>query len=267
MPSYIPLQPSRHRQAGFRRPDNFAHIQTEQFAPVLLEEISHLMPLAPLCFTRGAEEDARFELVVLQGVEPGVNLCVDPHSHKWLLPYTPAHYRSYPFSIGTDMGTGQNILCIDQESDLIVEEPGAEDLRFFAEDGQLSQIMKDTLAFMEQCNASRKQTQAAVDLLVEMDLLMEWPVTLSRLGVKIAVDGLYRVDPAKFKVLDAEQLKRLQDVYGLLVVYGQLFSEQRLRTLARLDSYHLSGAKQAPSQDPLDDIWTPDEGDISFDLN
>ena len=267
MPSYIPLQPSRHRQAGFRRATTLAHGRTDQFAPILQEEISRVIPLAPLCFIPSAEDRDRFELVMLQGLEPGLNLCVDPHSQKWLLPYMPAHYRSYPFSIGTDMGTGQDILCIDQESDLIVEEPGAEDLRFFAEDGQLSQTMKDTLSFMEQCARARKRTQAAVDMLVELDLLMTWPVTLTRLGVDISVDGLYRVDPDKFQALDADKLKQLHDVYGLQLAYGQLFSEQRVHTLARLDGYHLSGAKKAPDQDPLDSVWTPDEGDISFDLN
>ena len=267
MPSYIPLQPSRHRQAGFRRATTFAHARTDQFAPILMEEIDRVIPLAPICFTGSTEDNDRFELVVLQGLEPGQNLFVDPHSQKWLLPYTPAHYRSYPFSIGTDMATGQDILCIDQESDLIVEEPGAEDLRFFAEDGQLSQIMKDTLSFMEQCAGARKRTQAAVNMLVELDLLMTWPVTLTRLGIDISVDGLYRVDPVKLQELGADELKQLHDVHGLQLAFGQLFSEQRVHTLARLDSYHVSGAKKDPAQDPLDSIWTPDEGDISFDLN
>ena len=267
MPNYIPLQPSQHKEAGFQRAQTVAHGSTDQFSPVLLEELAHLVPVIPLCFIKSRSDNARFELVAFQGLEEGLNLFVDPKTQKWLTPYMPAEYRSYPFSVGKDMKSGKKILCFDLDSGLLLERPSTNDMRFFTQDGQLSQFLKDTMAFMEQCSVSGKRTQTAVDMLAELDLLVDWPVKLTRLGQETAVEGVYRIDPARLQALDAESLKRLHDVHGTQIAYAQLFSERQLTTLAKLDSYHLSGASKAPSIDPLDEIWTPDDGDISFDLD
>src|ERR1035437_6405534 len=133
MPQFTPITRESHAGKNWRRPPNFAFAAGEAVVPLVGVELAHAVVTMPIAFT--AEAD-RYRLVALLSLVPGKNLFVAPDG-KWLGGYIPAFFRGYPFRLWRQEGSETAVLCIDQDSKLLMEADGTgED--FFDGEGKLS---------------------------------------------------------------------------------------------------------------------------------
>ena len=120
MPQFTPITGESHAGKNWRRPPNFAFAAGEAVVPLVGAELAHAVVTMPIAFT--AEAD-RYRLVALLSLVPGKNLFVAPDG-KWLGGYIPAFFRGYPFRLWRQEGSETAVLCIDQDSKLLIEADG-----------------------------------------------------------------------------------------------------------------------------------------------
>ncbi|MBZ0329354.1 SapC family protein [Halomonas sp. ANAO-440] len=264
MPHYVPLQPSVHRHAGFQRAEDLYHAAHERFAPILVDELAQVLPYMPLCFLHLGDQG--FQLVAVQGLEANRNLFVHPTTHKWLVSYTPACYRGYPFGLRKEEHTGKAVLCFDTSSGLMHEPIGPNDIPFFDEQGQPGQPLKDTLTFLKAVEEGQGRTQAAVDALAGHGLIETWPVTLQRDDEKKSLPGLYRIAAKALQELPAEALAELNALHALQLAHAQLFSQSQMKHLAKLQRLHAQFG-DTPASDNLDELFGEGDDEFRFDFD
>ena len=93
MTQWIALSRSEHAGAHYRPRQGYAHAAGDYLAPVLVAELSRLLPHYVLAFIQG---ETGFLPVALLGTGLGQNLYLN-HDQRWLADYVPAVLRGYPF--------------------------------------------------------------------------------------------------------------------------------------------------------------------------
>ena len=225
----VAVTPERHASKAWKKHASYAFAATDCVIPLVGAELSKAVPALPIGFTRDAD---RYQLVAITSLRPGENLFVAP-SGQWLGAYIPAALRGYPFRLVQPEGAEQAILCIDEASGLVVEAAqGGE--AFFDDQGQPSQVVKDTLDFLSQVERYRALTQQAVNTLADANLITAWPLNLKQGEQIVPVTGLYRIDEAALNTLDGVAFLTLRQAGALLVAYAQLLSINQLEGLGRL---------------------------------
>lgn len=215
----------------------------EALCPLVAQEL----PSAVLSLSIGfVAEGEQFMPVAVQGLTPGQNLLVAADG-RWLASYIPAPYRGYPFRMAPTE-QGEQVLCIDEASDLLSESAGEP---FFNEDGTPAQSVLDILAFFNQIEANRKLTRSICAVLQQHGLIQPWPITVQGEQGEQKVEGLFRIDEAALNALTAEALSEVRNAGGLTVAYCQLLSMQHLPTLGTLAQANTEAEKARLAQEAL----------------
>ena len=92
-------------------------------------------------------------------------------------------------------------------------------LRFFDEDGQPSQAVKDVLGLLTQVAHDRQVTQRIVALLANKVLIQPWAIKIRTEVGERAIKGLYRIEEARLNDLGWEDLKAFQEAEALPLAY------------------------------------------------
>lgn len=251
MNSLIALSPTTHATQKFLPRERYHFTKEKNFAPILLAELSHLIPHYLLGFAQNGD---RFLAVALLGVTEK-NLYVN-HDGMWLGSYVPSALRAYPFAIAKDSQRDQNVFCLHEEA----LSDAKEALPLFDDEGGVSSDAKQHLDFLQQCETNKTQTQRAVDALQDAGVLAPWELTLKDADAKpIAINGLYRIDEQALNALDASQLFEVRNSAGLILAYAQLFSMLQSEQLTQRAQYH---AKNAPVQVDVEALFGNEEEDI-----
>ena len=253
MAHYIPLQKELHLKSGYKRAKSFLFAQEDSFAPVLLEELSHITQNLPLGFVK--DKNGNFILVVLLSLVQGKNMLVHP-SGKWFSGYIPSHYRAYPFALLRDEKTQNLLVSIDQESNLLEENKDLAEEYFFNEEGELSEFMQKVMEFLKARLDSSVKTQKAVQTIAQAEIITPWEITLqSAEGEKQKIEGFYKIDETKLNTLDAQAFLKLRSVLPL--IYTIILSESRLQNLSKLIDLHKK----------IEEKSTPKKVEDDFDLD
>ena len=244
MPNLTPLSREAHANTRWRRYSDYRFAQADAVAPLVIAEVPRAALALPLAFVPSAEgantQPTAFQLVALQGLQPGRNLWVAPDG-RWLAAYVPACYRSYPFALART-AEDQRVLCIDADSGLLGAEQGEP---LFDSQGQPTEAVKGVLQFLQQIDAARPITAQATAVLQAHGLIQPWPIVLKSEQGDRPVQGLYRVDEAALLKLPAEALAAVRDAGGLTLAYAQLLSSQHVQTLVKLAELHAQHAAGA----------------------
>lgn len=263
MARFIPIQKTLHKEMGFSRTKDFFFAAQDSVAPVLVEELSHVMTSLPLCFVENG--NGGYTLAVLQSFIGGKNFLVHP-SGKWFSGYIPSHYRGYPFALLPDSDSGRLTLCFNEESGLLRENPFGEDIRFFDENGETSQFTKNVLQFLELRKKGLETTQAVVDTIAKAGIITPWKISIKDAsGNDQMVEGLYKIDEAKLNSLSDEEFVGLKPVLG--VIYTILLSEHRISNLTKLFDLHkqIANNSGAAKEDfDLDKFFEEQNDTLSF---
>lgn len=239
MSSYIAVQKSAHQNAGYSPMVDFSFAAEMSTVPLLIDELNYVLQQMCVAFqkrTKGSED--YYELVGLQSFSPGKNSFLLPDG-RWLGGYKPAFYRAQPFALQPeDQG---NQLQLSIKSDCVILDPAVDDLRFFQEDMELTPRMKEVVKFLTETLRSRQTTMALCRALQKANLIVPWSFSFSQPDnnnkpQEKMVGGLYHIDSDALKALPAEQLTALNASGALSLAYGQIFSEARLRDMAKLET-------------------------------
>ena len=249
MSKNVPVSGERHAGKGWRRPQGYGFVAADTLAPLGGSEFALAAPAMPIGFI---ERSGHFVPVALLGLAKGMNVFVGPGG-QWLGRYAPAVLRSYPFSLMRCEGSEQTILCVDEDSGLIVDGDGENIEKFFEPDGSPS-AMTNTLAdFLHSIERDQTQTDLAVSALAEAGVIKPWPLTAPVSNQQVTVSGLYRVDEPALNAVDDATFLELRKASSLPVAYGQLLSMGQVDVLSQLTALRERGAQpaQAPMDSPL----------------
>lgn len=226
MSDWLSLNPDVHAQAGWRRFTSYAFAAREARTPVLMAELTQVLPWYPLAFVpRPERAPTCYHLVALLAPHPGQNLYLAADG-RWLAPYVPSQFRAYPFALGETGG-----LAIDRASGLFADPAAAGMTRFYGSDGGLTETTARIIEFLQQRRDGLVLTQRLVDQLAAHGLLAPWPLRWQPTGSPETIDGLWRVDEERLRTLAPGAYAELAHSGALGLAYAQLFSEARIGDL------------------------------------
>lgn len=234
MPKFKPLNTKEDSCSGWKKFDSYKHLSSKTAVMLSISELPSASESYPFAFAKINEKE--YILVALLGLFENENLFVNKEG-KWLSLYTPAHFRSYPFSLAkTHSDNNKQVLCFDMDSMLYKENPDTKkgEERFFSNDGKLVDKVENTVKFLQKLTKDTLITQKAVDKLASYNLFSPFTFKLDFIEEQKPLKGLYRIDEEKLNSLKSEDLKDLQESNALLIAYSQLFSQSRSNTLKKL---------------------------------
>lgn len=196
----------------------------------------------PIAFIPQGES---FVPTLVLGLKPEQNLFVTADG-RWISTYIPAQYRGYPFAlVKTD--ANELVLSVDIDSGLVAEhfpEP------FFDEYDEPSKLVQQILHFLGEVSSNQEATLSICSALRQANLIVPWQITMKAAGGEQIVQGLYRIDEARFENLGAEELHHLHRAGALPLVYCQLLSMQHIHRLTAL-AVERASACARPALDEL----------------
>ena len=265
MHSWTAVSRTEHANCHWQPRQGFEFAAEKQVVPVMLAELTKLLPHYVLGFVKN--ENEAYQAVALIGLGGERNLYITA-SFKWLCSYVPAMLRAYPFALIKDAnqkdGNEQAILCIDE---LCITDDEACP-RLFKDDGELEDKVAEVLNFTTKCEQNRQVTTAASADLTEAGVIESWPISLERDDGEepLKVNGLHRINETALNALNADELANLRDSGALALAYAQLFSMGQLEQLTQRAEYHARAAKQAEPPAGLRGLFsTEDSGSLNFD--
>jgi len=266
MPEWIAVSRNEHADKTFMPRQGYGFAAQQQVVPVLIAELTKLLPHYALGFIQQGEgAHQSYQPVALTGLGGERNLYVHPDG-RWLASYVPSSLRGHPFALANTHDNaegGQQVLAIDQAS--LTDDSDAEAL--FDEAGNLSEKVQQTLDFLTQCEKSRQATHAASQLLGDTGLIEPWPLKIEHGEGQepLNVQGLYRINEKALNALAADAFADLRKHGALALAYAQLFSMSQLSQLTERAKFHEKHAAQQPPRENLDHVFD-DEDDLIFDF-
>jgi hypothetical protein len=267
MPAFAALSRERHAHQGWKRHKSYTFAAREAVVPVVGAELPKVLPSMPIAFI---QEQTRYQLVGVLSLQPGSNLLVSA-SGQWLGPYVPVAWRAYPFRVLQPQGSEQSLLCVDEDSGLIVDAAEAEEA-FFNDQGEPSATVRDILNFLTQVENNRLATQRGVDALAKAGIIEQWPLQVDQAGQMLSVNGLYRVNEVALNALDDAAFLELRQNQSLPLAYAQLLSMNQLTVLERLSQMHAQRTEQMRAQQQAESLGdlnsfglTQEDGILRFD--
>jgi hypothetical protein len=229
MPRFVAVSRERHGQTKWPRYKSFAFAAADAMAPVVLAELANIMVSMPLAFS---EQSGRYTLVAVLSLTPGRNMFVGADG-RWLGRYVPVWFRGYPFRMFPRPGTDKAVLCVDEESGLVVEGSAATE-GFFDAEGNLSPALKPLFEFLMQVERNRRVTDLAVAALAEVGVIRPWQIKLKTGQGEQAVSGLHHIDGAALNALPDDVFLKLRKTSALFLADAQMLSAAQLGVFENL---------------------------------
>jgi len=195
MPRFAAVSRERHGNKKWQRFTNYGFAAADAMVPIVGAEVGRAALAMPCAFMH-EQEAGRYTLVVALSPIPGRNMFVGPDG-SWLGPYVPFWFRVYPFRLLPAPGLDQPVLCVDEDSTLIVDRIAAGE-EFFDAAGNLSPALKPVFEALMHVERNRKVTDLAVAALAQADVIQPWPIKLKTDQGEQAVGGFnsYAFDAA-----------------------------------------------------------------------
>ena len=212
----------------------FAACKDITMCAVMLAEIPRLVIEYPLAFTKHSDT-GQYICVALFGVDPERNLYW--HDDRWSSVNVPLNIGRQPFFVGVAdkpaAGEGAKglVTCIDLGNPAVQTDAGEP---LFNENGTETPYLRHKLTLLAELIDGEPKSRAFTDRLVALDLLQAIQLELSSPGqAPRKISGLYSVDEAKLRSLDAATLAELHGAGYLHAMYAMLSSLGHLQILAR----------------------------------
>lgn len=224
-----PLSSETHATWRVRQLDAAPFLVGQHAIPITTDEFPLVQRFMPIVFSIGDDAIP----LALMGLNEGVNVFFGDDGAPVGTPYVPAYVRRYPFLLARIDNNSENLsLCFDPSSDLL----GGfdEGTAMFGEDKQPTEHTKGLLQFCEKFEEAGMKTQAFVDELVKLDLLMDGEVAIQR-GDNPDQPYIYRgfkmVNQEKLRELRGDQLRKWSENGILPLIYAHLFSLDLMRVI------------------------------------
>jgi len=222
-----PLSSSLHRNYKTRTSEGAPYFANAHAIPLTIDEFVHAQRSLPIVFSAGENPVP----LALTGLNEGVNVFVDEEG-KALNPfYVPAYVRRYPYVLARLQPDANELsLCFDAESGLIGE---FEDGTPLFEDEKPTENLNNILKFCEDFEMAGQRTTAFMKELKELDLLIDGEVSIqpSEAPQPFIYRGFRMVDEAKFRDLNGDQLRKINQNGILPLITAHLFSLALIRDI------------------------------------
>ncbi|KXS36124.1 SapC family protein [Modicisalibacter tunisiensis] len=260
MAKWTALSRTQHGESRYLPRHGYGFAAEQPVVPILLAELNKLLAQHALGFIKQEES---YQPVALLGLDGRHNLYVHPDG-RWLGGYVPAGLRGYPFTLAATED-GQQVLCVDQAH---LQAPDEDGEPLFNDDGELSETVDRTLAFLQQCERNRQVTRAAARSLGDSGLIEPWPLQVGRGDdqAPLEVQGLYRINEKALNALEAEAFAALRAHGALPLAYAQLFSMGQLGQLTERARFHQQLQAQQAPREPVASFFGEDDDELTFDF-
>lgn len=223
----VPLSTSLHKDWKLQTQDKAPFLIGQHAVPVTIDEFILTSRFFPIVFSSGAAPVP----LALMGLNEGVNVFVDGDGKLSKPVYVPAYIRRYPFLLARlREGAEEMSLCFDPSAPGVG--PDVDGTPLFDGD-EPSQATKEILNFCEQFETAGQRTQAFVDEVLKLDILMDGEVAIQPEGVEqpFIYRGFKMVDEEKLKELRGDTLRKISQNGILPLLYAHLFSLQLMREI------------------------------------
>ena len=265
MPSFVSVSRASHTGKAWLRYTSYSFAADRALISLAAAELAKAVLSMPLAFV---EENGRVYLVAVMSLEPGKNQFVAPDG-RWLGAYIPAAVRGHPFALLQPDSAQAAILCVDEDSGLVVDAGTAGSEPFFDEEGAPAPLLKASLDFLSQVEASRAATSHAVTALGAAGLLTPWLLQVDSSEGQKTVTGLLRIDETRLNALDDASFLALRSAGALAIAYAQILSMGQIsvfETLAKLQAQ--ISEVHARQQTAFDSSFNPPEIEgLQFNFN
>jgi len=223
-----PLSSETHATWRVRQMDSAPFLVGQHAIPITTDEFPLVQRHMPIVFSVGDDAIP----LALMGLNEGVNVFIgDDGKLTESNFYVPAYVRRYPYMLARLRPDADELsLCFDPTSEAIgaFEEGDA-----LFEDGQPSQVTKAILDFSEQFEQAGARTQAFMNELRELDLLMEGEVTIQPDDNQqpFVYRGFQMINEEKLSALRGDQLRKMSQSGMLPLLYAHLFSLSLMREI------------------------------------
>ena len=220
-----PLSSSVHANLKTRPSDSAPFLAKAHAVPLTSDEFIVAQRFYPIVFSVG---DSPVPLA-LMGLNEGVNVYIDDDGRPSRELYIPAYVRRYPFMLARLKPDAEELsLCFDSSSDVVGEH---EDGQALFEDGKPTQTTNDILKFCEEFELSAQRTNAFMQELANLDLLIDGEVSIqpSDSDTPFVYRGFRMVAEEKLRDLRGDTLRKINQNGILPLVVAHLFSLQLIR--------------------------------------
>lgn len=223
-----PLSSETHATWRVRQLDAAPFLVGQHAIPITTDEFPLVQRFMPIVFSIGDDAIP----LALMGLNEGVNVFVgDDGKLTENNLYVPAYVRRYPYMLARLRPDSEELsLCFDPTSEAIGAFDEGDAL---FENGQPSQVTKSILDFSEQFEQAGARTQAFMNELHELDLLMEGEVTIQpeQEQPPFVYRGFQMVNEEKLAALRGDQLRKMSQSGMLPLLYAHLFSLSLMREI------------------------------------
>lgn len=265
MTSWTALSPTQHKKLSWHRFTDYHFAQADAFAPLLVAELAEALAFYPLAFIPA---DGRYQLVVIQSLEPGSNAYVDTKG-EWRVSYVPSIYRSHPFRLLPSLDNpAKPLVCFDSDSPLI--SPGGHGTGgqpLFDTESKPAKALEQVIDFLKKRMKNQHITEKLVSALDEQQLIVPWPIKHRARGSnkEKLIQGYYQINETRLRELPPNALATLAQSGALAIAYGQLLSQARISQLTRLLEHRGDQARRSPADDlDLERFFEDGGGSLSF---
>lgn len=197
--------------------------------PIYINEIKHLACDHPLFFHNNKET---YELRLLCSLNSPNGSAWITDEGKWVGNYVPAFLRHQPFS-AHPTGVGEEVGIFIDDASPRFNDKGS----LLFENSEPTNLLNMIISSMKQIYAIGRTTQQALDCLSTFNLVKPWEARIKMEdSEEVMFEGLHCIDEEALNELTADQLRELNDVSALSLIYGQLFSMGNLCKLVSLQN-------------------------------
>lgn len=216
----MPLNSRDHATWKSRTTDHATWMVGQHAVPLTVEEFVHASRFFPIVFSASEQPVP----LALMGLNEGVNTFVDDTGKMLQQIYIPAYARRYPFMLAKLTPETEDLsLCFDPTTDLVGEFDEGQAL---FENGEPTEACKATLDFCKNFEEAGFRTQAFVDEVTKLGLLMDGEVSIQQAGFEqpFIYRGFKMVDQEKLRDLRGDQLRTMNQSGMLALIFAHLFS-------------------------------------------
>ncbi len=216
-----PVNRQNHGDKKIRQIDTIPEIGSTHAIPVTVDEFMLAGRFYPIIFSAG---DGPVPLA-LMGLHEGTNTFFDKDGRLTENNiYVPAYIRRYPFMLARlTQESDQLSLCFDPTAGAVGDH---EDGVALFDGEEPSARTGEILGFCEQFEQAGQRTNAFMQELKQMDLVMEGEVAIQPEGSEqpFIYRGFQMVDEQKFRDLSGDKLRKMNQSGMLSLVMAHLFS-------------------------------------------
>jgi hypothetical protein len=233
MPQFAAVSRERHANKKWLRHTNYAFAAGEMIAPIVGAELARAAVAMPCAFL---QQSGRYTLVAVLSLVSGRNMFVGPDS-RWLGLYVPAVFRLYPFRVLPTEKADSVVLCVDEQSNLVVDGASTGE-EFFDAQGNPAPVLKPAFDAALALERNRKSTEIAVEALAKAGVIRPWEIKVKSNKGERPITGLHRVDEAALHALPEDAFLGLRKANALPIAYTQMQSTRQLGLFERLQTVH-----------------------------